>query len=90
MLRKKVVQLQEKEVVKSQVKSRKISRQHFEIQINSPLTKVHRQSSEPSHAAILEVIERLGKKQDIFLEKLLEIERSVASNLTLISEIAVS
>ncbi len=39
--------------------------------------------------AILEVIERLGKKQDIFLEKLLEIERSVASNLTLISEIAV-
>ncbi len=57
--------------------------------INSPLTKVRRQSSEPSNAAILEAIERLGKKQDIFMEKLLEIERSVASNSTLISELAV-
>lgn len=55
--------------------------------INSPLSKVRRQTSEPSNTAILEAIERLGKKQDIFMEKLLEIERSVASNSTLISEI---
>lgn len=57
--------------------------------INSPLAKVRRQTSEPSNAAILEAIERLGKKQDIFMEKLLEIERSVTSNSTLISELAI-
>ncbi|KAL0153160.1 hypothetical protein M9458_051531 [Cirrhinus mrigala] len=50
--------------------------------INSPLAK-------PSNAAILEAIERLGKKQDMFMEKLLQIERSVASNSTLISELAI-
>lgn len=36
---------------------------------------------------ILEAIERLGKKQDVFLEKLLEVERSVATNSTLISDL---
>lgn len=44
--------------------------------INSPLTKVRRQTSEPS-------------KQDIFMKKLLEIEWSVASNSTLISELTI-
>ncbi len=33
-------------------------------------------------------VERLGKKQDDFMEKLLEIEKSVASNSILISDLA--
>lgn len=60
--------------------------------INSPLPKIRRQVSEPLNTDILndilKAIERLGKKQDDFMEKLLDIERSVASNSTLISQLA--
>lgn len=62
--------------------------QHLpETPTKSPLPKMRRHSSEPSNVVILEAIERLGKKQDVFMEKLLEIERSVASNSTLISDL---
>nr|XP_055030428.1 uncharacterized protein LOC129419334 [Misgurnus anguillicaudatus] len=62
--------------------------QHLlESPTKSPLPKMRRHSSEPSNVVILEAIERLGKKQDVFMEKLLEIERSVASNSILISDL---
>lgn len=53
----------------------------------SPLPKMRRPASDPSNAVLLEAIERLGKKQDDFMEKLLEVEKSVASNSTLISDL---
>ncbi len=54
----------------------------------SPLPKMRRPTADPSNAVLLEAIERLGKKQDDFMEKLLEIEKSVASNSILISDLA--
>lgn len=54
----------------------------------SPLPKMRRQVTEPSNVVILEAIEKLGKKQDIFMEKLLEIEKSVATNSTFISDLS--
>ncbi len=54
----------------------------------SPLPKMRRPTSDPSNAVLLEAIERLGKKQDDFMEKLLEIENSVASNSILLSDLA--
>lgn len=56
---------------------------------NSPLPKTRRQVtlSEPTKADVLKAIERLGKRQDAIMEKLLDIERSVASTSTLLSEL---
>ncbi|KAJ7996529.1 hypothetical protein DPEC_G00237990 [Dallia pectoralis] len=48
---------------------------------------MRRPASDPSNAILLEAIERLGKKQDDFMEKLLEVEKSVASNSVLISDL---
>jgi len=65
--------------------------QSSDTPINSPLPKIRRQVSEPLNSEILndilKAIERLGKKQDDFMEKLLEIERSVTSNSTMISQL---
>lgn len=39
----------------------------------SPLPKMRRPASDPSNAVLLEAIERLGKKQDDFMQKFLEV-----------------
>ncbi len=54
----------------------------------SPLTKMQRPASDSSNAVLFEAIERMGKKQDEFMEKLLEIEKSVTSHSILISDLA--
>lgn len=53
----------------------------------SPLPKMRCLTSDPSNAVLLEVIERLGKKQDDIMDKLLEIEKSVMSNSIPISDL---
>lgn len=59
-----------------------------ESSVASPFSKMRRTSSDPSNAVLLEAIEKLGKKQDEFMEKLVEIEKLVASNCILISDFA--
>ncbi|KAL1251833.1 hypothetical protein QQF64_019629 [Cirrhinus molitorella] len=53
----------------------------------SPLPKMRLPASDPSNAVLLEAIERLGKKQDDFMEKILEVEKTVSSNSILISDL---
>ncbi len=53
----------------------------------SPQLKMGRHTTEPSNAVLLEAIEKLGKKQDDFLEKLLVIENSVSCNSSRIVEL---
>lgn len=53
----------------------------------SPQSKMRRHTTEPSNTVLLEAIEKLGKKQDVFLEKLTAIENSVSCNSNRITEL---
>lgn len=58
-----------------------------ETPTKSPQLKMRRHITEPSNAVLLVAIEKLGKKQDDFLEKLLVIENSVSCNSSRIAEL---
>ncbi len=58
-----------------------------ETPTKSPQLKMRRHITEPSNTVLLESIEKLGKKQDDFLEKLLVIENSVSCNSSRIAEL---
>ncbi len=58
-----------------------------ETHTKSPQLKMRRHTTEPSNAVLLEAIEKLGKKQDDFLEKLLVIENSVSCHSSHIAEL---
>lgn len=53
----------------------------------NPQSKMRRHTTEPSNAVLLEAIEKLGKKQDDFFEKLTAIENSVSCNSNRIAEL---
>ncbi|ROL43773.1 hypothetical protein DPX16_4607 [Anabarilius grahami] len=52
-----------------------------------PQSKMRRHTTEPSNAVLLEAIEKQGKKQDDFFEKLMAIENSVSCNSNRITEL---